>query len=439
MPSEEKLDTHQKALTINLDATIFGSFAEIGAGQEVARWFLQVGAASGTVAKTVSAYDKEVSDDLYGPGTRYVSMQRLEAMLEHEWDQLLGQLQKSRGTSTRFFAFADTISARNFAGTNECHGWMGIRFQDQPEGEAQDILLHLNLRDSSNLSQQEAVGIVGVNLIYAVHHRRQNKESLLKALLDQASVQRVEIDFIEVRGPAFESWNSRELLLALVLEGLAEAIVLPAGSRRGPPSEILRKRPIVLVPLTEDPRSVHGEILPFAIRELQAEAGEAGREPLGLVAVSTVPLTLSGVALEAFDPVPCVEELHSLGADVLVSSYSELYRLTSFLNRYTQAPVRFAVGLPALVHVFSAAYGQLEGRLLEGISRLFAQNVRGYVFPLPISTLKESMNSSFAADWQWEATDGWVSADQLRPAQPLGYLYSFLLASNFIIPMRPRS
>jgi len=128
MPPTE-LDTHQKALAINLDQTIFGSFAEIGAGQEVARWFLQVGAASGTVAKTVSAYDKEVSDDLYGAGTRYVSMQRLEAMLDREWSQLLMQLQKSRGPSTRFFSFANTVSARNFAGTNECHGWIGIRFQ----------------------------------------------------------------------------------------------------------------------------------------------------------------------------------------------------------------------------------------------------------------------------------------------------------------------
>jgi hypothetical protein len=132
MASIDKLDTHQKALNINLDPTTFGSFAEIGAGQEVVRWFLVVGGASGTVAKSISAYDKEVSDDLYGPGSRYVSRERLEAMVESEWSQLLNQLAKTRGPQTRFFCFVDTISARNFAGTNEPHGWVGMRFQVQP-------------------------------------------------------------------------------------------------------------------------------------------------------------------------------------------------------------------------------------------------------------------------------------------------------------------
>ena len=188
MSSPKQLDTHQKALAINLDPTIFGSFAEIGAGQEVARWFLRVGAASGTVAKTVSAYDKEVSDDLYGGGSRYVSIERLEAMLDREWSLLLTQLEKSRGPSTRLFSFADTVSARNFSGTNECHGWMGIRFQDEPGGETNDVLLHINLRDLSNLLQQEVLGIVGVNLIYAAFHQRSSPEDLSKVLLDQASL-----------------------------------------------------------------------------------------------------------------------------------------------------------------------------------------------------------------------------------------------------------
>jgi len=168
MPSPETIDTHQKALTLNLDPSTFGSFAEIGAGQEVARWFLVVGGASGTVAKTISAYDKKVSDDLYGSGSRYVSRMRLEAMLESEWAQLLTQLKESRGSETRFFSFVDTVSARNYAGTNDPQGWIGLRFQSQPGGPASDILLHVNMRDPSNLLQQEAVGILGVNLVYAV-------------------------------------------------------------------------------------------------------------------------------------------------------------------------------------------------------------------------------------------------------------------------------
>src|SRR5262249_42065099 len=150
MPVPEKLDTHQKALNLNLDPTKFGSFAEIGAGQEVARWFLAVGAASGTVAKTISAYDKEVSDDLYGPGVRYVSKERLEAMLDSEWNQLLKQLQKTRGPQTRFFSFVDTISARNFAGTNEPHGWLGLRFQLEPSCPPNDVLVSIRVHAPLN-------------------------------------------------------------------------------------------------------------------------------------------------------------------------------------------------------------------------------------------------------------------------------------------------
>src|SRR5258708_25000 len=155
MPSAQKLDTHHKALTLNLDPSTFGSFAEIGAGQEVARWFLLVGGASGTVAKTISAYDKEVSDDLYGSGSRYVSKQRLEAMLDNEWTQLLAQLSKTRGQQTRFFFFCDTVSARNFAGTNDPHAWIGLPFPVQPGVPPNDLLLHLNILDPSPVPPQD--------------------------------------------------------------------------------------------------------------------------------------------------------------------------------------------------------------------------------------------------------------------------------------------
>src|SRR5260221_1446497 len=182
MPSAQKLDTHRKALTLNLDTSTFGSFAEIGAGQEVARWFLVVGGASGTVAKAISAYDKEVSDDLYGSGSRYVSKQRLEAMLDNEWTQLLAQLSKTRGPQTRFFSFVDTVSARNFSGTNDPHGWIGLRFQLQPGGPPNDVLMHINMLDPANILEQEAIGILGVNLIYAAFYELQSKESFMEVV-----------------------------------------------------------------------------------------------------------------------------------------------------------------------------------------------------------------------------------------------------------------
>src|SRR5689334_10917168 len=194
MPTHEKRDTHQKALSLNLDAAIFGSFAEIGAGQEVARWFLRVGGASGTVAKTISAYDKQVSDHLYGAGTRYVSKSRLEAMLESEWEQLISQLHASRGADTKFFSFVDTVSARNYLGTNDCHGWVGLRFMREPGGAPNDVILHVSLRDPSNLRQQEAVGILGVNLIYGAYHALGSAREFLAGLSEELGLHRAEID-----------------------------------------------------------------------------------------------------------------------------------------------------------------------------------------------------------------------------------------------------
>ena len=248
MPSTEKLDTHRKALSLNLDTSKFGSFAEIGAGQEVARWFLVVGGASGTVAKSISAYDKEVSDSLYGNGSRYVSRQRLEGMLEAEWSQLLYQLDKTRGPDTRFFAFVDTVSARNYAGTNDSHGWVGLRFQSYPGGEPSDILLHINMRDSSNILQQEAIGILGVNLIYAAFYQQQTKESFFEGLAQDVVRERIEIDFADFRGPAFASWDRRTILAYLVHAGLAEAVCFPASDAPVPPNEFLHKKAVVLAP-----------------------------------------------------------------------------------------------------------------------------------------------------------------------------------------------
>ena len=438
LSSPRQLDTHQKALAINLDQTIFGSFAEIGAGQEVARWFLRVGAASGTVAKTVSAYDKEVSDDLYGAGSRYVSIERLDAMLDREWNLLLTQLEKSRGPSTRFFSFADTVSARNFAGTNECHGWMGIRFQHEPGGGDNDILLHLNLRDLSNLLQQEVLGIVGVNLIYAAFYQRTSPEGLSKVLLDEASLERIEIDFIDLRGALFQGWNRQDLLRGLVRENLAEAVIFPSGDRRGPPTEILRKRAIVLAPLGwESAVRDHEEMLSAAVRELETQSGNDASNPLGLLGIPISPASAPSPLHRSLDLASRIEALVGLGSGVLLFGSSELYWMTSFVNRYTQAPVRFVFGLSSAIQLFSLRHSSLEGRLPEGLSKLFAQNVRVYVYPMTPGALEESPPPALAAGWKWKSNAGSITADGLQAPPPLGHLLDYLLASKFMVPMRP--
>jgi hypothetical protein len=441
MPSTQKLDTHHKALTINLDASTFGSFAEIGAGQEVARWFLLVGGASGTVAKTISAYDKEVSDDLYGSGSRYVSKQRLDAMLDNEWNQLLTQLNKTRGPQTRFFCFVDTVSARNFAGTNESHGWIGLRFQSQPGGAPNDILLHVNMRDPSNALQQEAIGILGVNLIYTAFYEASIKESLLEGLAQDVVPERIEIDYVELRGPAFESWDRRALLVQLVRDGLAEAVFFPTNGSPVPPTEVLYKKAIVLAPgyfvHTDTAHSqVHLRLLTSAIQELQGDLGETKSTPAGFFCLTVAPLVPEEPAPNTPDVLGRIDSLLAAGGDVLLFRKPELYQMTGLVNRHTKAPVRVVGGLSMVIRAFEDIYGTLEGRLLEALARLFAQNVRIYVYPMTATDLQEWLKNASIDGWEWNETNGWVLASELRHAPPLGHLFAYLLASNFLVPMR---
>jgi hypothetical protein len=440
MPSARKLDTHHKALTLNLDTTTFGSFAEIGAGQEVARWFLFVGAASGTVAKTISAYDKEVSDDLYGSGSRYVSKQRLEAMLENEWTQLLTQLGKTRGPQTRFFCFVDTVSARNFAGTNDSNGWVGLRFQLQPGGTPNDILLHINMRDSSNALQQEAIGILGVNLIYSAFYEVQFRESFLEGVAQGVS-ERIEIDYVDLRGPAFESWDRRALLVHLVRAGFAEAVLFPSKGPAVPPTEVLHKKAVVLAPgyfgHTDPVHShVHLRLLSSAMKELHGALGEKESAPAGFFCLNVAPFTPDEPAPDIPDLLRRIDALLAAGGDVLLFRKPELYHMTALVNRHTEAPVRFVAGLSLVIRAFEDVYGNLEGRLLEALARLFAQNVRIYVYPMTAADLREWLKSTSANGWEWSETNGWVSASQLRRAPPLGHLFAYLLASNFLVPMQ---
>jgi hypothetical protein len=441
MPSSEKLDTHRKALILNLDPSTFGSFAEIGAGQEVARWFLIVGGASGTVAKTISAYDKEVSDNLYGSGSRYVSMQRLEVMLENEWAQLLTQLEKTRGSQTRFFSFVDTVSARNYAGTNDPHGWAGLRFQLQPGGPPNDILLHINMRDPSNVLQQEAIGVLGVNLIYAAFHQLATKESFFAGLTQDVVKERIEIDFVDFRGPAFANWDRPTLLAYLVQAGLAEAVFFATTGNSVPPTEVLYKKAIVLAPgyfghVDPGHGQIHAQMLTAGVQELRQELGESSSAPIGIFALSAAPLGSEASAPEIPDLLRRIGALLAQGGNVLLFRQRELYAMTAFVNRYTKAPVRFVAGLSLLIRALDDAYFNLEGRRLEALSRLFAQNVRIYAYPMTAVNLQQAIKSFSPTGLEWSETNGWVSAKQLRVAPPLGHLYAYLLASNFLVPMR---
>ncbi len=442
MAITEHLDTHHKALTLNLEPSIFGSFAEIGAGQEVARWFLVVGAASGTVAKAISAYDKEVSDDLYGSGSRYVSRQRLDAMLDREWKQLVNQLDNARGSQTRFFCFVDTISARNYAGTNEAHGWVGLRFQREPRSQPNDILLHINLLDPANVLQQEAIGILGVNLIYAAYYQSQLKEYLLANIAKDVE-NRLEIDYVDLRGPAFETWDRRALLVHLVRAGFAKAVYFPSSGSPVPPTEVLHKKAVVLAPgyfahVDEAHAKIHKRMLASAIQQLQAELGETKPAPGGFFCLNLAPLDAQDAMPEIPEVLQRIDALGARGGDVLLVRERELYTMTDYVNRYTKEPVRFVVGLSLLIRALEDHYCKLDGSFLAALSRLFAQNVRIYAYPMAAVNLRESIQGFSTLDWGLSEAKGGVSARQLRPAAPLGHLFAYLLASNFLVPIEQR-
>ena len=360
-------------------------------------------------------------------------------MLDSEWAQLINQLSKSRGSNTRFFSFVDTISARNYAGTNEPHGWVGLRFQLQPGGQPNDILLHINLRDPSNPLEQEAIGILGVNLIYAVFYQLETKESFFENIVQDVE-KRIEIDYAEVRGAAFEGWDQRAILAHLVRAGLAEAVCFPCSGPPVPPIEVLHKKATVLAPgsfehVDSAHAAIHNQLLASGIQQLRGELTEKDPAPVGFFCFSAMPLREEDPPPEISDLLERIDALHTHCGDVLLFRERELYGMTALVNRYTKEPIRFVVGLSLLVRIWEYRYNKLPGSFLEALSRLLPQNVRIYAYPMNTTDLQQAVQSISATRWQWTDTNGWVSARQLHPPPPLGHLYDYILASNFLVPL----
>lgn len=429
-------DVHSKALAINLEDSIYGTFAEIGAGQEVARWFLSVGGASGTVAETISAYDKAVSDDHYGAGTRYVSKERLLAMLEHEYQLLLTRLSPTRGAQTRFFVFADTASARNYQGTNEQHAWLGLRFQTDPGSEASQILLHVNLWDSTAQLQQEAIGSLGVNLIYAAHSQRSSAEEFLHGLLDELSICRIEIDVLELTGPAFAGVDARLWCLDLLRLGMSHAIVFDSQTQPVEPSSALRKRPLIAVRGTAGNSGLFTpEILQASCKQLLAEGIPAEHDPAVVLELSTRSF---GDAKEFDGPgmLTHVAELATLGA-VIVTDYAEGYHLVRYLLRHTTEPIRLIVGISLLMKTMQDRFYQaLPGALLEGLGRLLATNVTIYVAPMPTEQFLAALGGLPEGFVLTPSPSGLVSLDDVVPKPPIDHLYKYLRAAGRYVPLQ---
>ncbi len=373
--------TRQKALELNLDAKTYGTFAEIGAGQEVARWFFSVGGAAGTVAQTISAYDMAVSDALYGPTPRYVSRQRLEAMLEHEFTRLREGLEPGRADKC-FFAFADTVATGGFRKPGPGRGWLGVRFQARPHEEPSEVIVHAHLRDSGAARQQEALGVLGVNLIHGAFYRRTEPTDLIAALVDELSRERVEIDMIKLSGPAFPGVDNRLMSLQLVEQGLTDAAMFTADGEVVQPSEVLHKKPILVERGSFRPATkLTLDLLERARAQFLQEPSVRDHQPVVLAEMTLRDLNPESEVDHA-DFLARADILCALGFDVLVSRFEEYYQLAEYLSGYTDGLIGLAVGLPAVRQIIDDKYYRdLPGGLLESAGRLFKRSVKMYVYP----------------------------------------------------------
>jgi hypothetical protein len=381
--SSELLTTNRKALIFNLDDAKYGTFAEIGAGQEVARCFFQAGGAAGTIAKSISAYDMKFSDAIYGKTARYVSRERLNLMLDHEYGLLIERLKDARGDRSTFFVFADTVAARNFKGTNECHGWMGMRFQDVPNAEPSEIIMHVRMWDKENLLQQQALGIIGVNLIYGAFFFLNDQEKFIQSLADNLTVDRIEVDMINFAGPRFAKVDNRIMSLKLVQYGLTNAVMFSPQGDVLQPSEVLYKKAILLERGSFRPLTlVNQDMLQCALAQFLQEPVLQDVDVVVLMEITMHNLLASG-NLDLTDFLARVDTIGAMGTNVLISNYLEFYRLTSYFRRYTKQLIGVAMGINNLLEVFNDRYYEnLDGGILESFGRLFKNATKLYIYPM---------------------------------------------------------
>jgi len=417
METQENAPT-QKAFRLNLDSLKYGSFAEIGAGQEVARSFFRAGGASGTVAKTISAYDMVLSDTLYGQTDQYVSRARLEAMLNREYRILLENLTDRRDPKTTFFAFSDTVATRSYSRKKDGHGWMGIRFQHQPKSEPSEVILHVHLFDLDPVREQEALGILGVNLIFGVFFQRERIEDLMGSLLDNLSRDRLEIDMIRFSGPGFAGIDNRLMSLQLVEQDLTDATMFTAAGEVVQPAEVLYKKPVLVVRGSFRPIT---NIVLDMIQRSQALCRERPNLAMGelkVVMEITLRNLMENELIDHGDFLARADLLGSLGYSVMVSRLGPYHSFVSHLRDYTKAPILIPLGIPALMELLDEKYyGDLPGGILESLGLLFAGDVQLYAYP------------------HKHPKSGIITPDNLEIPRHLQHLYRHLLENKLIVPI----
>jgi hypothetical protein len=410
--------TYDKALELNLDPEVYGTFAEIGAGQETANWFFRASGTAGLVAKSISAYDMTMSDAIYGRASRYVSAERLAAMLDHEYAIQLERLAPSRGPSTTFFSFCNTVRARGWQDSGECHGWLGMRFQMRPGTPPADIVLHVRLLDSRTTDQMDALGIIGVNLIHAAFRHRGGLQRFVEALVENVAPGRVEIDLLKLTGHGYEAIDNRLCALQLVASGLTDATMFLPSGEVVQPAEALYRCPVLLLRGSFDPvMNLHLSMLGQARRAFAAALPEALRGGEVLLCEISLDNLLRGHGLDMQGFLDRADALQALGETVLVSRCAEFHRIAGFLNRCTNQRIGIILSIGLLNELFKPKWSEnLAGGLLESFGRLFLNQVALYVFP-----------------WKNRRTGELVTVDNFHAPANCVHLYQHFLDNRHIL------
>ena len=418
---DQRLSTGQKAHKINVDLKKFGTFAEIGAGQEVARWFFHVGQAAGTVAKSISAYDMGVSDSLYGATDRYVSRSRLDAMLTAEFVQLQNRHSNRAPEHNALFVFADTVATQSRTHHKRGQGWMGIRFQNQPGEEASEIIIHAEMLDGETVQEQEALGMLGVNLIYAAFYSNHDPMLVINSLMEGLSRRRVDVDMIKFSGPAFAGVDNRLMSLELVESELTDAVLFTAEGQVVQPSEVLYGRPVLIErgsfrPIT----NVTLDMLARAQKQIELQVSPPGPPPVVLMEMTLNNLTTTEQKIDHQDFLARVDLLGALGKTVMVSNYTRFDGVTVYLRKSTEEWIAMVMGVPTLREIFEEKYyTDLQGGILEGLGKLFQGNVKLLIYPTR-ETAAAEVNTADLLD--------------VQPRQRI--LYKYLLENGSIEPIQ---
>jgi hypothetical protein len=420
--AESIANTRRKALKLNLSRKIYGSLSEIGAGQEVARQFFQAGGASGTVAKTLSAYDMQMSDAIYGPDAsgRYVTRARLESMLEREYNVLIDRVSNSRSPDTTYFAFADTVAAKAYKSNRDCHGWMGIRFQHVDNAAPSQVILHVRMLDSSNRDQQEALGILGVNLIYSAFTHVSSPDALIDSLVDDLAWGRIEINFVEFSGPAFPEIDNRKMNLRLVTSSLGPVVMFAKSGEAVVPSEFIYKKHVLIL---------RGIFRPFDdIHAYMIDVGtEAFAKDLNVERDEVVCFSEMNVARylsEGLDEVSDLEEriarITNKGFHTMVSSHFRYFRFSEYFSKFDERKIGYIVSADNVRALMDEKYYEgMEGGILEAMGKLFASDSKLLVFP------------NLTPDGQL------MTAENVEVPSSQKYLYRHLLHNRRLIPLKP--